>query len=52
MSASYVLNQFTAWAVADSQGKTNQELASDIMLDLSERVLHLDGDVKQMSGLT
>jgi hypothetical protein len=51
MSASYVLNQFTGWAVADAQGKTIEELASQMMLDLSERVLHLDGDVEQMSGL-
>lgn len=51
MSASYVLNQFTGWAVADAQGKTIQELASQMMLDLSERVLHLNGDVEQMSDL-
>jgi TIR domain len=51
LSAPYVLNQFTGWAVADADGKTTQELASQMMLDLSERVLHLDGAVEQMSGV-
>jgi TIR domain len=51
LSALYVTNQFTGWAVADGDGKTTQDLASQMMLDLSERVLHLDGTVEQMSGL-
>jgi hypothetical protein len=51
LSAPYVMDQFTGWAVADRDGKTTQDLASQMMLDLSERVLHLDGTVEQMSGL-
>jgi hypothetical protein len=50
LPASYVLNQFTGWAVADANGKTVPELASEMMLDLSERILHLDGTFEQMSG--
>jgi hypothetical protein len=50
LSAPYTLNQFTGWAVADTQEKTRQELATQMMLDLSERVLYLDGSVEQMSG--
>jgi hypothetical protein len=46
-----VHSQFTGWAVADTNGKTVQDLASQMMLDLSERILHLDGTVEQMSGL-
>jgi hypothetical protein len=49
LPAPYTLNQFTGWAVADADGKTRQELATQMMLDLSERVLHLDGSVEEMS---
>lgn len=51
LQASYVLNQFTGWAVADATGKAVPELVSEMMLDLSERILHLDGTLEQMSGL-
>jgi hypothetical protein len=50
LSSPYVQNQFTGWAVADANGKTIPELASQMMMDLSERIMHLDGTVEQMSG--
>ncbi len=46
-----IQSQFSGWAVADTDGKNVQDLASQMMLDLSERVLHLDGTAEQMSGL-
>jgi TIR domain len=52
LPASYVQNQFTGWAVADTNGKTVLELASEMALDLSERVLYLDGTLEEMSGQT
>jgi len=45
------MNQFTGWTVADGDGKATQDLASQMMLHPSKRVLHLDGAVEQMSGL-
>lgn len=51
LSAPWVMNQFTGFAVADTQGKNTQDLASLMMLDLSERILHLDGTIEQMSGM-
>jgi len=51
LSAHYVANQFTGWAVADAVGKDPGELASQLTLDLSERILHLDGTLEQMSGM-
>ncbi len=45
-------NMFTGWAVADAKGKTVPELASEMTLDLSERILHLDGTIEQMTGNT
>lgn len=51
LSSPYTLSQFTGWAVADAEGKTTGEMATQMMLDLSERVLHLDGSVEEMSGL-
>jgi hypothetical protein len=51
LPAQYAMNHFTGWAVAEPTGKTTQELAPQMMLDLSERVLHLDGSVQEMSGL-
>jgi hypothetical protein len=50
LPAPYTVNQFTGWAVADAAGKPIQELAAQMMLDLSERVLHLDGSLEEMSG--
>lgn len=51
LAAPYTLNQFTGWAIADADGKTSQELAAEMMLDLSERILHLDGSMDEMTGL-
>ncbi len=50
LSAPAAENQFTGWVVADINGKAIPELASLMMLDLAERLLHLDGTVEQMSG--
>jgi hypothetical protein len=47
-----VLSQFTGWAVARPDGKPCGELARAVMLDLSERVLHLTGDEAAMAGET
>lgn len=51
LPAPYTPKDFTGWAVAGADGKTRQELATQMMLDLSERVLHLDGTVEEMSGV-
>lgn len=51
LSASMTANQFTGWAVADAGGRSNHDLATQMMLDLSERILHLNGSVEEMSGL-
>jgi hypothetical protein len=51
LSSPWTANQFTGWVVADANGRSNHDLASQMMLDLSERVLHLDGPVDAMSGL-
>ncbi|HEY3904722.1 MAG TPA: toll/interleukin-1 receptor domain-containing protein [Streptosporangiaceae bacterium] len=45
-----VQNQFTGWALADMNGQTVTMLASAMMLDLSERVLHLNGTAEEMEG--
>lgn len=50
LSAPTVQNQFTGWAVADANGQPISKLASQIMLDLSERVLHLNGTIEEMQG--
>jgi len=47
-----VQKQFTGWAVADANGQAVDDLASQIMLDLSERIFHLDGTTDQISGMT
>ena len=47
----YIVNEYTGFAIADKAGNTIEETASQIMLDLSERVLHLDGSEEEMSGL-
>ena len=52
LTATYVPSQFTGWAIADQSGKVIHELATQMMLDLSERILHLDGTIDEMSGLT
>lgn len=44
-------NQFTGWVVADPVGRSTHDLASQLMRDLSERVLHLNGSVDEMSGI-
>jgi hypothetical protein len=51
LPAPYPQNQLSGWAVAAAKGKTRHDLAAGIMLDLSERVLHLDGSIEEMSGL-
>jgi hypothetical protein len=51
LTAPYTVNHFMGWAIADAEGKTSQELATEMMLDLSERVLHLDGSMDEMTGL-
>jgi hypothetical protein len=45
-----VHNQFTGWAAADTGGQTIPQLAAEMMLDLSERILHLDGSPDHMAG--
>jgi len=50
LPSSYTQNLFTGWAVADASGKTVPDLASEMTLDLSERMLHLDGTIEQMTG--
>jgi hypothetical protein len=47
----YILNEYTAFAIADKAGDSAQETAGKFILDLSERVLHLDGSPEEMSGL-
>ena len=49
-SSPYVVNEFTGFAVADPAGRAADEAAGQMVLDLSERVLHLDGSQAQMSG--
>jgi hypothetical protein len=51
LTSPYVPSQFSGWAIADQSGKTVPELAAQLMLDLSERVLHLDGTIDEMAGL-
>lgn len=47
----HIAGEYIGFAVADPAGKTADGLASEIMLDLSQRVLHLDGSQDEMSGL-
>jgi hypothetical protein len=50
LSGPPIPNQFTGWALADANGQTVSMLASAMMLDLSERVLHLNGTAEEMEG--
>lgn len=52
LTAPHVPSHFSGWAIADQSGKTVPELAAQLTLDLSERVLHLDGTIEEMAGLT
>jgi hypothetical protein len=47
----YVVNEYIGYAIADAKGRTVDDLAGEIMLDLSQRVLYLDGSQDEMSGL-
>lgn len=51
LAAPYEPSQFSGWAIADQSGKTVPDLAIQMMLDLSERILHLDGTIDEMAGL-
>ena len=51
-SSPHIVNEFTGFAVADPAGRTAEETAGQMMLDLSERVLHLDGSQAEMAGET
>jgi len=51
LPAQYTLNEYVGFAIAHPGGETTEEIAGRIMLDLSERVLHLDGPLEEMSGL-
>jgi hypothetical protein len=52
LPAPYIVSEYNGYAIADAAGETEQEVAGTIMLDLAERVLHLDGSPDEMSGLT
>jgi TIR domain/SEC-C motif len=43
--------EFTAFAIADPAGKTAAEVAGKIVLELSKRLLHLEGSEAELSGL-
>jgi TIR domain/SEC-C motif len=51
LPSSRIEQEFTASAVADPAGKTAAEVAGKIVLELSERVLHLEGSEAELSGL-
>ena len=51
LPAPYILNESAGYAIADPDGETAAETAGRVMLDLSERVLHLDGSSEEMVGL-
>ncbi len=50
LPARYFAAESIGFAVATPDGKTVDETAKDYMLDLSMRVLHLDGTDDEMSG--
>ena len=51
LPSTWTANQHTGWAVADPGGRSTHDLASQLMRDLSERVLHLNGTINEMSGI-
>ena len=51
LPSTWPANEFTGWAVAGPRGRPTHDLASQLMRDLSERVLHLNGSVDEMSGI-
>ncbi len=49
-SSAQIVNEFMGFAVAAPDGKTAEETAGQMVLDLSERDLHLNGSPGEMSG--
>jgi hypothetical protein len=51
LPAPCIVPEFIGFVIADSAGGTREETAGKLVLDLSERILHLDGSPDEMSGL-
>jgi hypothetical protein len=52
LPATYVVPEYSGFAIADPDGLNKDDMAAKMILDLSERILHLDGTQEEMSGLT
>lgn len=51
LSAPYMLNESPGYLIADPSGEAATDAAGRLIVDLSERVLHLDGSADEMAGL-
>lgn len=51
LPARYNVNETAGYLIADPNGETAADAAGRLLVDLSERVLHLDGSAEEMAGL-